>query len=563
LQKMVVQNPNNQSYYGYFFKASMELKAWSEAMDVVKRSMRRAPNNFNFKVDYLWLRKQKEKNFKEEKSLENLIEELKKNDLIFQKAYEAFAYRKWWLGAKKTLNQGLQFFPTSPLMIASKIQFLRITENTKELYEFLIENLIQNRLSLYQVQGELAEQLDAIKFVEEISQVLVGRIQKHPNNLMLNELLIWVFIQKKKFDQAFKQNVALEKREGRPGERTFFFGAQMMRIEEWKHAERAFAYVIGLQKESYRYREAKMALIRLKMSFLDSYGFQKNWVDELADEFVSFFEDYPQNENNVNLQIDYAKFQLLYVNAPEKAIKILLRVMNYSSLLKKQMGRCKILLGDAYLVTNQTWDAQLLYGQVDKAFKEDLLGQKARLKNAKLSYYKGDFLWAKTQLNILKRATSRLIANDALELSVLISDNTGLDSTDKALKIYAKAELLLFQKRFSESINLLNTLPFVSDNKTLQDEILYLKAKIMHQQRKWTDALYFYKMVVQDYPLDILADNSLWQIANLYQNQLEDTSKAIQTYQKIVFDYTNSIFAVKARNKITTLTNEINQNLEQ
>ncbi len=78
---------------------------------------------------------------------------------------------------------------------------------------------------------------------------------------------------------------------------------------------------------------------------------------------------------------------------------------------------------------------------------KDPLGQDAKLRNARLAYYKGEFEWAQTQLDILKTATTQNISNDALELSLVIQDNTGLDSTEDALIQYASADLLLFQNR--------------------------------------------------------------------------------------------------------------------
>ena len=305
-----------------------------------------------------------------------------------------------------------------------------------------------------------------------------------------------------------------------------------------------------------------MSLIQIKKSRLEQTGFQQLLVTELNQEFERYFEEFGVNENAIDLQLDYAEFQLLFLNQSQKAAKELQNILAYSGLSKKQIGKTKLLLADAYLVDDEIWEAQLLYGLVDKAFKEDILGQEARLKNARLSYYKGDFAWSKEQLNILKRATSRLIANDAMELSILISDNTGLDSTETALQRYAQAELLLYQNRFQESLSILDALPFATKNETLNDEIIYLKARIMAKQRNWLEAIFFYNLVAKDFPEDILADNALWHIANLYENQLKNKTEAIDTYQKLVYNYTNSVFSVAARSKIKTIKNEIERNLE-
>ena len=562
LKKMAYKYLGKEKFHEYFIGASVKLGIYNDAQILVKKLIKSFSQKLDYQIDYLWLKKKKEKKFNEAKSIENLLNNLEKNDLVFHNAYKAFAQRKWTFGAEKTLKNALRYFPNSSLIIESNIQWLKITEKSYDLYEFLLTKLLNKQMNIVQINGELSEHIESPNFLEEVVQVLIKYMQKNPDKLILNELLVWVFVQKERYHEAFKQTIALEKREQREGERTFFFAIQMMRLKKWDHAEQALQYVSNLGRATFRYREAKMSLIQIKKSRLEQTGFQQLLVTELNQEFERYFEEFGVNENAIDLQLDYAEFQLLFLNQSQKAAKELQNILAYSGLSKKQIGKTKLLLADAYLVDDEIWEAQLLYGQVDKAFKEDILGQEARLKNARLSYYKGDFAWSKEQLNILKRATSRLIANDAMELSILISDNTGLDSTETALQRYAQAELLLYQNRFQESLSILDALPFATKNETLNDEIIYLKARIMAKQRNWLEAIFFYNLVAKDFPEDILADNALWHIANLYENQLKNKTEAIDTYQKLVYNYTNSVFSVAARSKIKTIKNEIERNLE-
>jgi outer membrane protein assembly factor BamD (BamD/ComL family) len=57
--------------------------------------------------------------------------------------------------------------------------------------------------------------------------------------------------------------------------------------------------------------------------------------------------------------------------------------------------------------------ALIYYSQIQNKIKNDPIAQEARFKVARTSYFKGDFAWAQTQLDILKKSTSQLIANDA------------------------------------------------------------------------------------------------------------------------------------------------------
>ncbi|MCB0545815.1 MAG: tetratricopeptide repeat protein, partial [Saprospiraceae bacterium] len=200
---------------------------------------------------------------------------------------------------------------------------------------------------------------------------------------------------------------------------------------------------------------------------------------------------------------------------------------------------------DFYLMSGEIWESTLLYSQVDKDFREEMLGQEARFKNAKLSYFNGDFEWAQAQFNVLKASTSKLIANDALDLSVFIMDNLNSDTTTDAMQLYATAEMLVFQNRFDEAFLRLDTIRTDYPENTLQDDILYLEAQISEKKRNYTRAAELYQQVAEKYPEDIRADNALFALAKLNEEKLDNTEKAKELYEKIFIDYSGSVFAVE------------------
>jgi TolA-binding protein len=194
-----------------------------------------------------------------------------------------------------------------------------------------------------------------------------------------------------------------------------------------------------------------------------------------------------------------------------------------------------------------------LYSQVDKEFREEQLGQEARFKNARLSYFNGDFQWAQAQFDVLKASTSKLIANDALDLSVFIMDNLNLDTTSDAISLYSAAEMLMFQNKFDDAFLKLDTLRRGFPEHSLQDDILYLEAQIYEKKRNWTKAAELYQQVVDKYKEDIRADNSLYALAQIYETRLNDLEKAKTLYEKIFIDYSGSVFAVEARKRFRFL----------
>ena len=204
-------------------------------------------------------------------------------------------------------------------------------------------------------------------------------------------------------------------------------------------------------------------------------------------------------------------------------------------------------------MSEEIWEATLLYSQVDKEFKEELLGQEARFRNAKLSYFTGDFEWAQSQFDILKASTSKFIANDALDLSIFILDNMGLDTTAVPLMYYAQAELDVFQNKFEAGLEKLDVLLSDFPEHALEDDVYYLKANLYKKQRKYNDAIVMYQLVIDNYPEDIRADNALYELALLYDEVLLDKEKAKELYEKLFIEFSNSTFAVDARKRFRIL----------
>ncbi|HAY87976.1 MAG TPA: hypothetical protein DCY51_00870, partial [Bacteroidetes bacterium] len=183
----------------------------------------------------------------------------------------------------------------------------------------------------------------------------------------------------------------------------------------------------------------------------------------------------------------------------------------------------------------------------DKQFKEDALGQEAKFKNAKLSYYTSDFEWAKSQLDILKTATSQLISNNAIELALRIQDNTGLDTTEDAMKEYATAEFFLFKNEIDKCTEILNLLPFKYPDHSLQDEIYYLKAQVQEKLGNYDEANKLYTALYTKYNEDILADNALFKSAIIMLQILDKPKVAQDLFEKLILEYNSSLYAVDAR----------------
>lgn len=195
----------------------------------------------------------------------------------------------------------------------------------------------------------------------------------------------------------------------------------------------------------------------------------------------------------------------------------------------------------------------IYYSQIQVNLKNSTISQEARFKVAKTSYYKGDFDWAESQLKILKSSTSQLIANDALDLKLLISDNKDEDSLRTALKLYSKADLMAFQNNNDEAIALIDKILTEHKGESIEDQALFMQAKLFEKTKQLEKAEACYQYIIANYRNDILADDALYFLADLYQYQLSQPEKAKELYEKILFNHEDSIYFIESRKRFRML----------
>ena len=285
----------------------------------------------------------------------------------------------------------------------------------------------------------------------------------------------------------------------------------------------------------------------------NTFPVNKEDIRILINEYQKLFEELGMNQKTLEGLRNTAQLYAFYLNEKDTAAAVLNKAIDLGRVDQIFVDKCKLDLGDIYLLKNDPWEATLLYSQVEKSEKDSPLGYDAKLRNAKLNYYKGDFEISKEILDILKMATTREIANDALSLSLLIQDNIGMDSTETAMKAYASVELLLFQNRTEEAIEKLGGMLKTFKGHSLEDEILFLRANTYLKQNEVTKAVNDLELICQNFSIDILGDDALFLLAKTYQEKLDEKAKAMKLYQQLLQKYPGSIFGAESRKRFRNL----------
>ncbi|WP_313777813.1 tetratricopeptide repeat protein [Flagellimonas meishanensis] len=380
-----------------------------------------------------------------------------------------------------------------------------------------------------------------------LRKVLLKNAQKNPD-ILWNELLSWLFVQQKQYGNAFAQEKAIFKRRDDGSlDRMENLGQLALEDRDFDNAVPVFEFIVDNAYEPRTKLNAQLHLIDIELLDVSDKK-----LDVIEKKFEALVSEYGTQSNTLQLQIAYANFLAFKKETPDPAITML------KNSLDLPMGRMvnayvKLALGDILVYSQKFNEALIHFTQVQKSLKNDVLGQEARFKVAQTSFYKGDFDWALTQLKVLRGSTSQLIANDAMQLSLTISDNSLEDSTQTALKKYARADLLAYQNKTKEAIEVLDDILQNHKGEKIEDEALLRQGQLLEGQKDYEAAEFNYKKIVEFYANDILADDAHFALGELYSNFLGDPEKAKDHYERIIMSYQDSYYFPKARKKFRQL----------
>jgi TolA-binding protein len=408
--------------------------------------------------------------------------------------------------------------------------------------------MVENRLQTW-----LADDADNSKN-ETYHAVLLKKLQEHPDEIMYNELLLWHSIQQKDFSFALVQAKALDRRYGENGQRVFDLAELCVNNDSYDAAIDGYKYIIKKNADKELVMRSRIELINTEFrQYQAAFSHDNAKLLRLEQEYLKLLDELGKNTFTIPLILNLAHLQAFQLDKSDAAIQLLSEAIRIPSVPAKSQAECKLELGDIYLFSDNPWEATLLYSQVDKSFKNEPLGHEAKFRNAKLSFYIGEFTWAQAQLDVLKAATSKLIANDAMELSLLIGDNLEEDSLAIPLKMYARADLLEFRNHNAEALAVLDSLTTAYPAHIITANALFKKAEIEIRNGKFRQAADYYTEIIDKYPYGLMADDAMFNLAALLENQLNDKMKAMELYEKILTQYPGSLYVVDARKHFRAL----------
>jgi len=554
-QKLYKQS--NETYYALYFNSLISLKKFDEAESITKKMLKLHPQSYQYTIALGRIYREMGNQEKADDIYDNLLKAMPADQIAVNDIASQFYQAENIDYAIKAFVQGRKVLHNDQLFVNELISLYRFKHDKVNMVNEYLILLQVSPEYMMQAKSVIASQFDGAADYNMLKMALLKVIQLYPQQTVFADMLTWQYLQQKQFNMAMNQALALNRRQNDGGNSIMELCQTLVSNQAYDEAIRGYEYIISKGKDNDLYIGAKIELINTKSLKIISGKYEQADLLDLEKDYIALLSEFGRNQGTAFAMQKLAKLQAFKLHKVADAQKLLEETVTVPGLRPGLLADCKLDLGDVYLLNNKPWDASLTYMQVQSDQQGSAIGQEANYRNAKLAYYTGDFTYAKGQLDILKAATSQLIANDALNLSLLISDHTAFDSTGNALKMYARADLAIFKEDPDKAMLTLDSVDKMYPKNDLVNDILMAKARIFIQKKDYQMAIAPLKKIAEDGKTDLWADDAVFMLGDIYENHLDDKASAQLWYQKIISDYPSSLWINDARKRFRILRGDV------
>ena len=543
-----------------YLNLMIDVGAFDEAHDYLKKILRKDPENMQYKLDVGLVYVRSGEVSKADRYYKEMSAEVRSNMQLAKMMSDYLAARSLSEYSIMALNECRNYLGNPYLFCLELAMLYRIQGQQDKMVQEYLSYVTQSSANIQYVKNVMQALLTKPEELESLERLLYDKVQQNPDVEVYSDLLIWVTMQQKNFYASFIQARAYDKRYKREGEKSLEVARVALDNDDYDNASRIYRYVIREYPGTANHLLARLGLIRTREARVkQTFPVNADSVKALIEEYKEFISEYPSNPNSLEASRNQALLYANYLDRKDESIQILNQLINNPRATLYLKSKAKLDLGDIYLLKGEAWESTLLYSQVEKTQKENPVGYEAKLKNAKLSYYKGNFRLAQEHLDILKEATTREIANDAMDLSMRIKENIAFDSVGEALKQYARVELLLYQNKIDSALQRIHQLKqgiadsVAFSNQTILDDVYWLEANIRMKRGEFQESIELLQKIQDEYADDVLSDDAFFLQGEIYERQLNDKDKAMEIYREFLTKHPGSVYAAEARKRFRTL----------
>jgi tetratricopeptide (TPR) repeat protein len=560
-KELIKEKKRYSIYYYYYFKSLVKLKKYDEAEKLCKKLLKENPKNVKYKVDLAYIYKLKGEDKKSEKIINKILTNLPDNKNMVITTASNFIIKGFY-------DQALAVYKIAKEKNLGNYDYLmelsiayRYVGDYDKMMDVLLEYLDNNPSVIDRVeiniQSIIAKDVDN-ELTTLIRNKILAKAQKDPSNPAYAELLMWYSLQTKDFELALRQAKSIERRFADQEVKLLDVYDVAFSNGKYEIAAEACKYLIDKKKkDNLYYPEAYEGYFkaRYKLNIENNVNDKKKW-EELVSIGEKALEELGYN-NTTEIIKDLAQIKAFKLGQINEALSLLNKGLNHIVFIK---DKCilKMEKADILAYSGKFWDASLLYAQIEDEMKNEPLGHEAKFRNARLFYFKGEFTWAKTRLDVLKGSTSKLIANDALELSLFIKEMLEVDTLGFALRLFAAADQNIYQQKYDTALIYLSKIEKQYALPLYRENVLYKKANIYEKLNEYKTADSLYTKLYSYYPESVKADNAIFKSAEINRLYFNNTEKAKELYLQLMKEYPESIYATEARKLYRQFSKEQN-----
>ena len=546
-QPLLESNPIRQDYFKSLLTCYQQLEKYEEADRLLNQQLENFPNQIYLYVELGYNRQLQGKPEEAEAYYERSMQFIEQNPSYAFVIGRTFRQNHLLDYALRTYQRGKELNPNLNTEI-SEAQIYGERGDIDKMFKLYLDLVDKNENYYSTAQRFMGSFVSNDKTDPNnilLRRQLLKRAQAEPKNSW-NILLSWLFMQQGDFDKALVQEKSLYRRNPGNAERIEEIGRLAYDYDDLETSKQAFEFIRSLEQENgldpdTRLR-ADIYLLKIENEWIGSDEDR----ERLNAKYLELLAQYGRNLQSLVLQVAYAEFLTYSYDAPDQAIEILRSALELNPPAPER-GMLEITIADIQVFSGEFNQALVMYSKIQYDFKNSPLAQEARFKVARTSYFKGDFAWAQNQLKVLKSSTSQLIANDAMKLSLKISNNFDKDSLNEGLRLFAKTELLEFQRKYETALDTLNLVLDQHKGRAIEDDALLKQGALLTRLGNYRGAESSLLNLLSTYPESLLIDECLFSLGQLYEDQLGEIDKAKEMYERIIFEYPSSIYLVEAR----------------
>jgi tetratricopeptide (TPR) repeat protein len=552
-EELVTKMPSNNYYFLKLVETYQQLQQYDLADKLIQQRLSKF-KAANLLVELGYNYQLKKDDARAKKYYNEAIDRIKENPndvysvgpTFEKKALIDYALQAYQIAVE--LDPNLNFYTQMALLYGQ-------SGNTELMISTFLDEAYRNPHSSIMIQNNLsrfmASEEGETVFNDQLRKALLTRAQKN-QDIFWNEYLSWFFVQQKEYGKAFIQEKAIYRRNPETFSNIVNLAELAIEEKDDEVAKEILTFVLENTQDQQLLVEAHTFLQEMKIKSATEKDHK--FIDS---ELQTLVTDFGISPNSLPLQILQAHFVTFNLNNPERG-KAILKAALALQLNRYQTAEVKMELADILLFEEKFNQALLYYSQIEEELKNDAVGHEASLKAAKTSYFKADFQWAIAQFKGLKTASSQLIANDALEYFLLLNDNTVADSTQTALKQFARGDYLLYQGKNNEALQQFQLILDKFKGQEIEPVTLLRLGQTYEKLNEHNMALAKYQSIIDNHKEAIYIDEALYYSAEIYKDKLKEPEKAKALYEQLLFGHEDSIYFIDARKKFRQLRGDSN-----